>query len=73
MRKAYNLLRRDYKKNIKQLIIVHPSWWFKFLMWIMRTIVSSKFAKKVINVDSIDQLDLIIDTSEMNIPGDIRE
>jgi hypothetical protein len=73
MYKAYGSLKRDYKKNIKQLIVVHPSWWFKFIICFMRTVVSSKFAKKVVNVDSIEELDLLINTGEMEIPGDIRE
>lgn len=62
----------SYKKNIKQLIIVHPSWWFKLLVGFMKHVVSSKFAKKITNIDSIEELESVITTEEMMIPGDIR-
>lgn len=35
MLKAYKELSRKYKKNIKKLFILHPSLWFKILLWIM--------------------------------------
>jgi Rho GTPase-activating protein 1 len=35
MIKAYKALTRKYKKNIKKLYIVHPSAWFKILLWLM--------------------------------------
>ena len=63
----------SYKKNIKQLIIVHPSWWFKLLVGFMQNIVSSKFAKKIVNVESIEELEGIISTDGMMIPANVRE
>lgn len=62
----------SYKKNIKQLYIVHPSWWFKLLIGFMQNIVSSKFAQKIVNIDSIEELDSLINTNDMMIPADIR-
>ena len=38
----------------------------------MQNIVSSKFAKKIINVDSIEELENIIKTDDMMIPADVR-
>lgn len=69
--KSFHLLF-SYKKNIKQLIIVHPSWWFKLLIGFMKNIVSSKFARKIVNIDSIDELETIINTTDMMIPADVR-
>ncbi len=63
----------SYKKNIKQMIVVHPAWWFKFLIGFMKYIVSSKFAKKIVNVDTLEELELFTNTDEMMIPGNIRE
>lgn len=28
-----------YKKNVKRLFVVHPSVWFKFIIWIMSNIL----------------------------------
>lgn len=55
------------------MIIVHPSWWFKFIIGFMQYIVSSKFAKKIINVDNLEDLETYVNTDDMMIPGDIRE
>lgn len=55
------------------MIIVHPSWWFKFIIGFMKHIVSSKFARKITNVDTLEELELFTNTDEMMIPGDIRE
>lgn len=38
----------------------------------MQNIVSSKFAKKIVNVDSLEELEEIVSTEEMMIPADIR-
>lgn len=38
----------------------------------MQNIVSSKFAKKIVNVDSIEELEAIIKTDDMMIPADVR-
>ncbi len=39
----------------------------------MKHIVSSKFARKIITVDTLEELELFTNTDEMMIPGDIRE
>lgn len=62
----------SYKKNIKQLIIVHPSWWFRLIIGFMQNIVSSKFAKKVKNINSIEELEDHVNTTDMMIPADVR-
>ena len=38
----------------------------------MQKIISSKFAKKIVNIDCIDDLEMIIETEEMMIPADVR-
>ena len=54
------------------MIIVHPSWWFRLIVGFMQKIVSSKFAKKIVNVESIEELEEMISTSEMMIPANVR-
>jgi hypothetical protein len=38
----------------------------------MQNIVSSKFARKIVNIDSIEELESIITTKNMMIPADVR-
>ena len=46
---------------------------YKFIIGFMQYIVSSKFAKKIINVDNLEDLETYVNTDDMMIPGDIRE
>lgn len=54
------------------MIIVHPSWWFILLVGFMQNIVSSKFARKIVNINSIEELDNLINTNDIIIPADVR-
>eukprot|EP00466_Bigelowiella_natans_P009650 jgi/Bigna1/43726/e_gw1.83.15.1 len=47
IRKAYGIFNRKYKKNMKNLFLVHPTWWVKALFFFARPFVSSKFYRKV--------------------------
>ena len=38
----------------------------------MQNIVSSKFARKIVNIDSLEELESIINTNDMMIPADVR-
>lgn len=39
----------------------------------MQKIISSKFAKKIVSIECIDDLEMIIETEEMMIPADVRQ
>jgi len=43
---TYKELERDYKKNLKALYIVHPSFWTKVFIAAFTKILSPKFAQK---------------------------
>jgi hypothetical protein len=58
IRQCYNVLQRKsakkicflrfrYKKNLKRLYIVHPSWTVKTILFFARAFVSPKFWQKV--------------------------
>lgn len=38
----------------------------------MQKIISSKFAKKIVNIECIEDLEMIVETEEMMIPADVR-
>lgn len=73
MIQAYKRLSRNYKKNIKKLIVVHPTWWFKFVLFIMQKIVSSKFAKKIVNLDRLADLPPLLPMESIVIPAAVLE
>lgn len=68
MIEAYKKLSREYKKNVKKLYVVHPSWWFKVVLWVMQNIVSSKFAKKIVNVEKLADLAVHLPMGSVVVP-----
>lgn len=69
---AYQRLERNYKKNVKRLIIIHPSVWFKVLLTIMQKIVSSKFANKIVCVETLEQAEQMLPLDRIEVPAVIR-
>ncbi|KAJ3109397.1 hypothetical protein HDU97_006642 [Phlyctochytrium planicorne] len=66
--KAYQRLSRKYRKNLKNLYIVHPSLWAKLLLQMMGTIISPKFAKKVVWVNGLSILKNFVPIANLYIP-----
>jgi len=56
LRNAYGLFNRKYKKNLKELHVVKPTRWLKFLAACFRPFLSSKFWKKLHYVEDIQSL-----------------
>jgi hypothetical protein len=53
---AYQLLDRNYKKNLKALYIVHPTRFIKIVWTLFQPFISAKFANKVSYVKILDEL-----------------
>ncbi|KAI9294417.1 Rho GTPase activation protein [Neoconidiobolus thromboides FSU 785] len=71
--RAYRRLGYKYKKNLKNLYIVHPAPWFQILFDIMNKIISPKFSRKVSWINTLSQLALSVPLTHMNIPNVIYE
>uniref|UniRef100_A0A8C4YED2 BCL2 interacting protein like n=1 Tax=Gopherus evgoodei TaxID=1825980 RepID=A0A8C4YED2_9SAUR len=61
------------RKNLKAMIIVHPTWYIKALMVVFRPFLSSKFGRKVQFVDSLWELSQQIPLEQVHIPDCIRQ
>jgi hypothetical protein len=71
--KAYRSLGRKYRKNLKNLYIVHPQTWIKMLMTMVLTVVSPKFQKKLVWVPNLSKLATLVPIKQINIPDAILE
>ncbi|KAI0244353.1 hypothetical protein L0F63_004124, partial [Massospora cicadina] len=71
--RAYRRLGRKYKKNLKNLYVVHPSLWVRLLMDMMNKIISPKFARKVTWVKTLSELASFVPLSSMTIPEAVFE
>ena len=72
LRQAYSELSRKYRKNLKNLYIVHPSMWHKLLMGVMSVFVSVKFAEKLVYIPRLADLQAHVSLSQLYIPDVVR-
>jgi len=70
---TYKTLDRDFKKNLKALYIVHPSFWTRIFVATFTKILSPKFSKKIIWISCLHHLSRYIPYREITIPLKIFE
>ncbi|XP_072258375.1 BCL2/adenovirus E1B 19 kDa protein-interacting protein 2 isoform X1 [Pyxicephalus adspersus] len=73
LRKCYQQIDRRLRKNLKSLIIVHPSWFIRTLLAITKPFISSKFSQKIKYVFSLAELAELIPMEYVSIPECIKE
>ncbi|XP_030044313.1 BCL2/adenovirus E1B 19 kDa protein-interacting protein 2 isoform X2 [Microcaecilia unicolor] len=73
LRKCYQQIDRRLRKNLKLLIIVHPSWFIRTLLAITRPFISSKFSQKIKYVFSLVDLAALIPMDYVSIPECIKQ
>lgn len=65
---AYHVLSRALRKKLQRLYIVHPRTWVRVLISVFGTIVSPKFRRKIVHVNSLSQLALHLPIEKLLIP-----
>uniref|UniRef100_A0A8C8RSQ8 Bcl-2/adenovirus E1B 19 kDa-interacting protein 2-like protein n=2 Tax=Pelusios castaneus TaxID=367368 RepID=A0A8C8RSQ8_9SAUR len=73
IKQCYQTIDRRLRKNLRAMIIVHPTWYVKALMAVIRPFLSSKFGRKVQFVDSLWELSQQIPLEQVHIPDCIRQ
>ncbi|KAL7748031.1 hypothetical protein RI367_006577 [Sorochytrium milnesiophthora] len=68
MFKAYNALGRKYKKNLKQLYVVHPVKWLRVMFDTMNRVLSPKFFRKVTYVETLSALSQCVPVPQLRVP-----
>eukprot|EP01027_Heterolobosea_sp_BB2_P016239 GEZU01023132.1.p1 GENE.GEZU01023132.1~~GEZU01023132.1.p1 ORF type:complete len:597 (-),score=205.12 GEZU01023132.1:12-1802(-) len=69
----YRTFTRKYKKNMKRLFIIHPTFWLKVIFRLFKPFVSGKFWKKVVYFDNVAKLFDYIDQSQISLPPDVLQ
>ncbi|XP_066491343.1 BCL2/adenovirus E1B 19 kDa protein-interacting protein 2 isoform X2 [Tiliqua scincoides] len=72
LRKCYQQIDRRLRKNLKSLIIVHPSWFIRTLLAITKPFISSKFSQKIRYVFSLAELAELVPLEYVGIPECIK-
>ena len=65
---AYHVLSRATRKKLQKLYIVHPRTWVRVLVGVFGTIVSPKFRRKIVHVNTLTGLALHIPVEKLLIP-----
>uniref|UniRef100_H3CSJ5 BCL2 interacting protein 2 n=1 Tax=Tetraodon nigroviridis TaxID=99883 RepID=H3CSJ5_TETNG len=73
LRKCYQQIDRRLRKNLKSLIIVHPSWFIRTLLALTKPFISSKFSQKIQFVYSLADLAELVPMEYVSIPDCIKQ
>ncbi|XP_045068714.1 BCL2/adenovirus E1B 19 kDa protein-interacting protein 2 isoform X2 [Coregonus clupeaformis] len=73
LRKCYQQINRRLRKNLKSLIIVHPSWFIRTLLALTKLFISSKFSQKIQFVFNLTDLSELVPMEYVSIPDCIKE
>ncbi|XP_051246839.1 bcl-2/adenovirus E1B 19 kDa-interacting protein 2-like protein isoform X2 [Dicentrarchus labrax] len=73
LRECYTTIDRRLRKNLKGFYVVHPTWYIKALITIIKPFISSKFSRKLQFVDSLQDLSLFVPTEHVQIPDCVTQ
>lgn len=71
-RVAYDIVPRTYSKNLKGLLILHPTLSLKFMLWSLWPWISSRLWRKMRYFESLDELCREIHPEDSFLRADIR-
>lgn len=69
--RAYEVLSRALRKKLQKLYIVHPRTWVRVLLGAFSTIVSPKFRRKLVHVNTLTALAEYIPVEQLLIPPSV--
>ncbi|XP_022534545.2 caytaxin [Astyanax mexicanus] len=68
LKRCYQMIDRRLRKNLKCMIIAHPSWFIRTVLAISRPFISVKFLDKISYVQSLEELAQIVPMEHVQIP-----
>eukprot|EP01103_Thecamoeba_quadrilineata_P012785 TRINITY_DN3383_c0_g1_i1.p1 TRINITY_DN3383_c0_g1~~TRINITY_DN3383_c0_g1_i1.p1 ORF type:complete len:477 (+),score=79.39 TRINITY_DN3383_c0_g1_i1:168-1598(+) len=71
LQKVYHIFNRKYKKNLKALYMIYPTFWIKLIFRLFKPFISSKFWKKLVYIEEINELFKYIDKKMMDLPEEV--
>lgn len=73
LKDLYALFNRKYKKNMKRIFIVHPTFWTKMVLWFAKPFVSVKVWKKLHTITRLREIYQYFDPKTLRIPEAIHK
>lgn len=68
---SYKELDRNFRKNLKNLYVVHPTWFIRVIWNFFSPFISEKFRKKLVYISSLDELRQALGLSKLKVPDNI--
>nr|XP_027203786.1 rho GTPase-activating protein 1-like [Dermatophagoides pteronyssinus] len=68
---AYRAFDRKYKKNLKELFIVHPTSFIRIVLQLFRPFLSAKFGRKLHYINHLDELRAHLHLERIHIPQSV--
>ncbi|KAM8890322.1 caytaxin isoform 1-T1 [Synchiropus picturatus] len=73
LKKCYQMIDRRLRKNLKSLVIAHPTWFIRTVLAISRPFISVKFMNKIQYVHSLDELAEIVPMEHVHVPESVAQ
>ena len=70
---SYKELDRNFRKNLKNLYVVHPTWFIRVIWNFFSPFISEKFRRKLVYISSLDELRQALGLCKLKIPDNICE
>lgn len=70
---SYKELDRNFRKNLKKLYVVHPTFVIRFVWNLFRPLISEKFKNKLVYISSLEELRQSLGLNHLKLPESIYE
>ncbi|XP_035276378.1 caytaxin-like [Anguilla anguilla] len=68
LKKCYQMIDRRLRKNLRAMIIAHPSWFIRTVLAVSRPFISEKFMNKIRYAHSLEELAEMVPMEHVQIP-----
>ncbi|XP_075994987.1 bcl-2/adenovirus E1B 19 kDa-interacting protein 2-like protein [Genypterus blacodes] len=73
LHQCYTSIDRRLKKELRGLLVVHPAWYIKALITVIKPFISEKFRRKIRFIQTLKDLSEVIPTEQLQIPDCISQ
>ncbi|KAL0985309.1 hypothetical protein UPYG_G00155310 [Umbra pygmaea] len=73
LRQCYSSIDRRLRKDLKGLFVVHPAWYIRALITLVKPFISEKFSRKIRFMHNLEELSEYIPMEHLQIPDSIRQ
>lgn len=73
VRQVYGVLDQKYRRNLKTLYLVHPTWWVRVTVTIMNALFTSDIRDKIRNIETLAELNSVVGGTGIQVPQYVKD